>query len=80
MPRLMGTVTKGSEPASGAYVQLRNLRGDFQAEVRTGDDGRFTLHPVPGLWRVVSFAPQTATHEHDVEIGSDDVVLDLTLD
>jgi Protein of unknown function (DUF1416) len=80
MARLTGTVSRGSAPADGAYVQLRNLSGDFQAEVRTGEDGRFTLHPMPGRWRLVLFAPRTETVEREVEVGRDDVVVDLTLD
>jgi hypothetical protein len=80
MARLTGTVSRGSAPADGAYVQLRNTGGDFQAEVRTGADGRFTLYPVPGRWRLVSFAPRSTTVEREVEVGRDDVVVDLTLD
>ena len=80
MARLSGTISKGREPAEGAYVQLRNLQGDFQAEIRTGPDGRFTLYPVPGRWRLVTYAPQAVTSERVVEIGKDDVVLDLTLE
>jgi hypothetical protein len=77
---LTGTVLRGSLPADGAYVQLRNLVGDFQAEVRTGEDGRFTLFPVPGLWRLVSFAPRTPTVMLEGEVGSADLVVDLTLE
>ena len=51
MARLTGVVSRGSAPADGAYVQLRNLGGDFQAEIRTSEDGRFTFHPVPGSVR-----------------------------
>jgi hypothetical protein len=80
MARLTGTVSKGSAPADGAYVQLRNPGGDFQAEVRTGADGRFTLYPVPGRWRLVSFAPKTERIEREVEVGRDDLVVDLTLE
>jgi len=80
MATLTGTVTRGAGPADGAYVQLRNQHGDFQAEVRTGEDGRFTLYPVPGTWRLVSFAPRTTRVERDVEVGRDDVVVDLTLE
>jgi hypothetical protein len=80
MARLTGTVTKGSVPADGAYVQLRNPGGDFQAEVRTGSDGRFTLYPVPGRWRLVSFAPNSDRVEREVEVGRDDLVVDLLLD
>jgi hypothetical protein len=80
MARLTGTVLRGSAPADGAYVQVRNLAGDFQGEVRTGEDGRFTLHPLPGRWRLVSFAPSTPTVMREIEVGSDDIAIDLTLE
>lgn len=48
MPRLTGTVASGNRPAGWAYVQLINLAGDFQAEVRAEEEGAFTLYPVPG--------------------------------
>jgi hypothetical protein len=80
MARLTGTVTRNEGPADGAYVQLRNLSGDFQAEVRTGEDGRFTLYPMPGTWRLVSFAPKSDRVEREVQVGRDDLVVDLTLE
>ena len=79
MVRLTGTVTAGDHPQDGAYVQLRNLRDDFQAEVRTGADGRFTLYPVPGRWRLVSFAPRTGRAEREVGVGDADVDVVLQL-
>ncbi len=79
MARLTGTVVRGTGPAGGAYVQLQNLSGDFQAEVRTGPDGRFVLYPVPGLWRLVCFAPSSRRAEQLVDVGVSDVEVDLTL-
>ena len=82
MARLTGVVARSNAPAQGAYVQLRNLGGDFQAEIRTGEDGKYTFHPVPGQWRLVWFAPQTAITERVVEVAEDDddMVVDLTLE
>ncbi len=40
MPRLTGTIVAGGAPAEGAYVQIQNFAGDFQAEVRTDAAGR----------------------------------------
>src|SRR6266508_2792571 len=57
MPRLTGTVASGSRPAAWAYVQLTNLAGDFQGEVRADGEGAFTLYPVPGHWRLVTWSP-----------------------
>jgi len=57
MPRLTGTIVAGGAPAEGAYVQIQNLAGDFQAEVRTDAAGRFVLHPIRGRWRLVCSEP-----------------------
>jgi hypothetical protein len=61
MPTLTGTVRAASQPAGWAYVQVRNLAGDFQGEVRADADGRFTLYPQPGQWRLVAWAPGRRT-------------------
>jgi hypothetical protein len=53
MPRLTGTIVAGGAGAEGAYVQIQNPAGDFQAEVRTDAGGRFLLHPIRGRWRLV---------------------------
>jgi hypothetical protein len=55
MPTLTGTVRAARQPAGWAYVQVRNLAGDFQGEVRADADGRFTLYPQPGQWRPVAW-------------------------
>ena len=57
MPSLTGTVVAAGGPAAWAYVQVRSLASDFQGEVRTDADGRFLLHPMPGRWRLVAWAP-----------------------
>ncbi|HEX9376914.1 MAG TPA: DUF1416 domain-containing protein [Actinomycetota bacterium] len=79
MARLTGTVSRGMSPADGAYVQLQNLGGDFQAEVRTGPDGRFVLYPVPGRWRLISFAPGSQRTDRVVDVGVSDVEVELIL-
>lgn len=77
--RLTGTVTMGGRPAGGAYVQIRNLAGDFQGEVRAGPEGRFVLYPIPGRWRLVSWAPGVGRAVHEVEVGQSDVDVELAL-
>lgn len=77
--RLTGTVTVGGRPAGGAYVQIRNLAGDFQGEVRTEADGRFVLYPVSGRWRLVSWVPGIGRTEQEVEIGESDAEVELSL-
>jgi hypothetical protein len=79
MPTLTGTVRTGEGPADGAYVQLTNLEGDFQGEVRTDAEGKFVLHPVPGRWRLISWWPGHGRAEEEVEVGDDAVQVDLTL-
>jgi len=72
MPRLTGTVvaTTTNQPAAWAYVQVRNLAGDFQGEVRADGDGRFVLHPAPGRWRLVAWVPGRGTPSRRSPSGS----------
>jgi uncharacterized protein DUF1416 len=79
MPTLSGTVLAGDRPADGAYVQIRNLEGDFQGEVRTDAEGRFVLHPVAGRWRLISWLPGQGRAEKEVEVGDADSQVELTL-
>jgi Protein of unknown function (DUF1416) len=79
VPRLTGTVGTGSQPAAWAYVQLINLAGDFQAEVRADQEGRFTLHPVAGNWRLVAWVPRGGHADRQIEVGSGDLDVQLQL-
>ncbi|HXF56206.1 MAG TPA: carboxypeptidase-like regulatory domain-containing protein [Actinomycetota bacterium] len=79
MPRLTGTVRLGAAPADFAYVQLLNLAGDFQAEVRTDPAGRFVLYPVPGRWRLVAWLPGDGRAEREVEVAQGDQEVELAL-
>ncbi|MGQ0669194.1 MAG: DUF1416 domain-containing protein [Actinomycetota bacterium] len=79
MARLTGTVFIEGSPADGAYVQIQNLAGDFQAEVRADAGGRFVLYPVPGRWRLVSWLPRNGRVELEVEVGTADVDVQIAL-
>jgi Protein of unknown function (DUF1416) len=79
MATLTGVVRTGDGPAADAYVQIRNLNGDFQGEVKTDDEGKFHLHPVAGRWRLVSWLPGKGRAEQEVEVGEKDVSVELTL-
>jgi Protein of unknown function (DUF1416) len=79
MPTLTGTVRAADQPAQWAYVQVRNPAGDFQGEVRAGSDGRFTLYPGPGRWRLVAWAPGLGQTERDIDIDLADLDVDLEL-
>ena len=79
MPSLTGTVVAAGGPAAWAYVQVRSLASDFQGEVRTDADGRFLLHPTPGRWRLVAWAPGRGHTEQEVAVGTADVDVRLEL-
>ncbi|HEY8201766.1 MAG TPA: carboxypeptidase-like regulatory domain-containing protein [Actinomycetota bacterium] len=79
MPKLTGTVVARGAPAEGAYVQIQNLAGDFQAEVRTDDAGQFVLYPIRGRWRLVCRLPGAGRAEQEVEVGAADLDVDVIL-
>ncbi len=79
MARLTGTVASGNRPAAWAYVQLTNLAGDFQGEVRADEEGSFTLYPVPGHWRLLAWVPSVGRTDGEVEVGSADLEVRLEL-
>jgi hypothetical protein len=79
MPRLIGTIVASGAPAEGAYVQIQNLAGDFQAEVRADAAGRFVLHPIRGRWRLVCWLPGGGRAEQEVEVGAGDLDVEVAL-
>ena len=79
MPRLIGSVETGGTPAANAYVQLRNTHGDFCGETHADDEGHFVLYAVPGRWRLVSWLPGRGQTEQDVEVGSGELEVSLSL-
>ncbi|HYV02406.1 MAG TPA: carboxypeptidase-like regulatory domain-containing protein [Actinomycetota bacterium] len=79
MPGLTGTIVVGGAAAEGAYVQIQNLAGDFQAEIRTDAAGRFLLHPIRGRWRLVRWLPGDGRAEQEVEVGAEDLTVEVAL-
>ncbi len=79
MPRLSGTVMARGAPVEKAYVQIQNLTGDFQGEVRTDSEGKFVLYPVRGRWRLVSWLPGDGRAEREVHIGGADLDIQIAL-
>ncbi len=79
VPRLTGMVAQGNQPAAWAYVQLTNLAGDFQAEVRANVEGAFTLYPVAGRWRLITWVPGMGRVDREIEVGSQDLQVQLEL-
>ncbi|MFN2582159.1 MAG: DUF1416 domain-containing protein [Candidatus Dormibacteria bacterium] len=55
--RLHGRVSQDGEPVEGAYVQLIGPSGDFTAEARTDETGRFLFYPVAGSWTLRGLLP-----------------------
>ena len=66
--RLHGKVTRSGVPVEGAYVQLVGPSGDFAAEVRTDESGRFLFYPVAGSWVLRGFLPGGSTLESIVRL------------
>ena len=67
--RLHGRVSKDGHPVEGAYVQLIGPSGEFTAEVRTDESGRFLFYPVPGAWVLRGFLPSGSHLEEKVVLG-----------
>ncbi|MBV9100801.1 MAG: DUF1416 domain-containing protein [Candidatus Dormibacteraeota bacterium] len=67
--RLHGRVVRSGEPVEGAYVQLLGPSGDFTAEVRTDETGRFVFYPVPGDWVLKLFLPGGYVLEQAVSLS-----------
>ena len=68
--RLHGRVVLHGAPVEGAYVQLIGSSGEFTAEVRTDESGRFLFDPVAGTWVLRGFLPGGVRVEREVELGS----------
>ena len=76
--RLHGRVVRRGTPVEGAYVQLIGPSGDFTAEVRTDESGRFLFYPLAGAWEVRVSLPGGAHLERSVTI-SDGQTIDVPL-
>lgn len=64
---IQGTVTRGGQPESGAYVRLLDATGEFTAEVVTSATGAFRFFARPGSWTVRALASGDAVAETKVE-------------
>jgi uncharacterized protein YfaS (alpha-2-macroglobulin family) len=58
---VQGLVTRGGEPAAGAYVRLLDENGDFTAEVVTSASGAYRFTARPGSWQLRALASGGAT-------------------
>ena len=67
--RLHGRVTRSGQAVEGAYVRLIGPSGDFTAEVRTDDSGRFVFYPMAGAWEVRVSMPGGPRLEKSVTIA-----------
>jgi hypothetical protein len=50
-------------------VQLIGPSGDFTAEVRTDESGRFLFYPVAGSWQVRAYLPGGSHLERTVDLA-----------
>jgi hypothetical protein len=80
MARITGTVKADGQPATNAYVQLRDRENEFCGETRCDDDGRFVLYAVPGSWMLVAWLPAGPRTTEGIEIANSDVDVELALD
>jgi hypothetical protein len=67
--RLHGRISRAGLPVEGAYVQLIGPSGDFTAEVRTDESGRFLFYPVAGSWEVRVSLPGGSHTERSVTLA-----------
>ena len=72
--RLHGRITRSGRPVEGAYVQLIGPSGDFTAEVRTDESGRFLFYPLPGSWELRVSLPGGSHLEKSVTITAGQTV------
>ena len=72
--RLHGRITRSGKPVEGAYVQLIGPSGDFTAEVRTDESGRFLFYPMAGAWEVRVSLPGGTHLEKAVTINDGQTV------
>ncbi len=72
--RLHGRVLQAGLPVEGAYVQLIGPAGDFTAEVRTDESGRFLFYPVAGQWVLRGLLPGGAHLEREVSLADGQTV------
>ena len=70
---IQGTVSRGGEPAGGAYVRLLDSSGEFTAEVVTSATGAFRFFARPGSWTVRALGPNDAKADATVEAKQGEV-------
>ena len=70
---IQGTVSRGGEPAGGAYVRLLDASGEFTAEVVTSATGAFRFFARPGSWTVRALGPNNAKADATVEAKQGEV-------
>lgn len=68
--RLHGRVVQLGHPVEGAYVQLLGPSGDFTAEIRTDESGRFIFYAVEGDWVLRGLLPGGHHLERTVHLSA----------
>ncbi|MDQ6846743.1 MAG: DUF1416 domain-containing protein [Candidatus Dormibacteraeota bacterium] len=72
--RLHGRITRSDRPVDGAYVQLIGPSGDYTAEVRTDESGRFLFYPAAGSWELRVSLPGGSHLKKSVTITSGEAI------
>jgi hypothetical protein len=70
---IQGTVSRGGEPAGGAYVRLLDSSGEFTAEVVTSATGAFRFFARPGSWTVRALGTNDAKADATVDAKQGEV-------
>lgn len=70
---IQGTVSRGGEPAGGAYVRLLDASGEFTAEVVTSATGAFRFFARPGSWTVRALGPNDTRADAKVDAKQGEV-------
>jgi hypothetical protein len=61
-------------PVEGAYVRLIGPSGDFTAEVRTDESGRFLFYPFAGHWVIRGYLPGGRNLQREVTLSEGQTV------
>ncbi|MHC1557906.1 DUF1416 domain-containing protein [Actinomycetospora sp. C-140] len=65
---VVGKVTSGGSPVSGAYVRLLDGTGEFTAEVVSSASGDYRFFAAPGTWTVRALS-RSGNGQSEVAVG-----------
>lgn len=71
---ITGSVLRGGEPATRAYIRLVTPGGEFTSEIWCGPSGGFYLPALPGDWELVCLAPRASRLQQRLTLARGDQV------